>query len=251
MQLDAATASAQVTRNLEDQVAPWVPAGYAIQEIKKVPSTENGDSQYLVALSDSMMPKANNPLPNEIIVGVPSKPPELLLVKVAGSAILQDQIVLHKRAQSCMHIGEPPEPNYLGSIEAEDVGDGKLFLVHSTYSGGGSGGFHYFDLYRVEHNKLKQLATYSHDRLVRSYFTIFNHAIYDGQLSCARGEKHGAAYVYTCGIDVTKYIYDGNSIQPAGTERMHERKGNRFLNEKYWMMSVQNALGQREIFANP
>lgn len=174
-----------------------------------------------------------------------------MLLQIGTSAKQLDGVTLHGEGKTCL--GPEPDlvPNYFHGLEAEELDGGKVYLAISTYSGGGSDGYFYFDLYKIDGEKLKLLASYPHDRLMRTYFTVFNHAIYDGKLSCSRGDKHGAAYTYTCGLNVTKYVYDGNSIQAAGTERLHERQGNRFLNEKYWMTSVRQALERKEIFANP
>jgi hypothetical protein len=48
---------------------------------------------------------------------------------------------------------------------------------------------------------------------------------------------------------VTKYTFDGEAIRPVGSERMREQKGNRFLQDKYWFISVLKALQKHEIFA--
>ena len=82
----------------------------------------------------------------------------------------------------------------------------------------------------------------------QTYFAVYKNAIYDAQCVCTRGEKHGNAYVYTCYLQVTKYAFDGQTIQPVGSERMREMRGNRFLQDKYWFISVLKALQKNEIF---
>ena len=70
------------------------------------------------------------------------------------------------------------------------------------------------------------------------------------QSAFAPGEKkHGNAYVYTCYLLVTKYAFDGQAIRPVASERMREQRGNRYLQDKYWFISVLNALQKNEIFA--
>jgi hypothetical protein len=64
-----------------------------------------------------------------------------------------------------------------------------------------------------------------------------------------QGEKHGNAFVYTCYLQVTKYEFDGQEIRPVGSGRMREQRGNRYLGEKYWFVSVLKALQTNEIFA--
>ena len=81
------------------------------------------------------------------------------------------------------------------------------------------------------------------------YFAVYKSAIYDAERVCTRGEKHGNAYVYTCYLLVTKYAFDGQAIRPVASERMREQRGNRYLQDKYWFISVLNALQKNEIFA--
>ena len=85
--------------------------------------------------------------------------------------------------------------------------------------------------------------------MTRPYFALYENAAYDADLHCSRGEKRGKAYVYTCYLEVTKYVFDGEAIRAVGSERMRQRQGNRFLDEKYWFISVLKALQRKEIFA--
>jgi len=52
-----------------------------------------------------------------------------------------------------------------------------------------------------------------------------------------------------CYLQVTNYTFDGREIRPAGSERMREQQGNRYLQDKYWFISVVKALQNKEIFA--
>jgi hypothetical protein len=131
----------------------------------------------------------------------------------------------------------------------EDLGVGNLILLRTVLSGGGSGSLNFFDFYRVERNKLVLVRGFSHERMEQTYFAVYQHAIYDAEKVCTRGEKHGNAYVYTCYLQVTKYAFDGRKIRPVGSERIREQRGNRFLTDKYWFISVLRALQKKEIFA--
>jgi hypothetical protein len=82
----------------------------------------------------------------------------------------------------------------------------------------------------------------------QTYFAVYKNAVYDAEPVCTRGEKHGNAYVYTCYLQVTKYTFEGQAMRSVGSERMREQRGNRFLGEKYWFMSVLRALQTNEIF---
>ena len=82
----------------------------------------------------------------------------------------------------------------------------------------------------------------------QTYFAVYKSAIYDAECVCTRGEKHGKAYAYTCYLQVTKYAFDGQAIRPVGSERMREQRGNRYLQDKYWFISVLKALQKNEIF---
>jgi len=129
------------------------------------------------------------------------------------------------------------------------MGGSDLFLVRSVLSGGGSGSLHYFDFYQLDKKKLRLVKSFSHQRMEQIYFAVYKSAIYDAERVCTRGEKHGNAYVYTCYLLVTKYAFDGQAIRPVASERMREQRGNRYLQDKYWFISVLNALQKNEIFA--
>ena len=83
---------------------------------------------------------------------------------------------------------------------------------------------------------------------MRLYFCIANELIYDAVLVKERGAKRGKSYIYTCYLDVSKYSYDGKGIVKIASEKLREMTGNRFLDEKYWCMSLRNALKRGEVF---
>jgi hypothetical protein len=83
----------------------------------------------------------------------------------------------------------------------------------------------------------------------QTYFAVYKNTIYDAECVCTRGgEKHGKAYVYTCYLQVTQYAFDGQAIRPVRSERMREQRGNRYLQDKYWFISVLKALQKNEVF---
>ena len=98
--------------------------------------------------------------------------------------------------------------------------------------------------------KLERVKSFVHGRADLPYFTLYENAAYNAELACKRGAKHGKAYVYTCYLQVTKYVFDGEALRAVGSERMRERQGNRFLNERYVFISVRKALQKGEIFAD-
>jgi hypothetical protein len=82
----------------------------------------------------------------------------------------------------------------------------------------------------------------------RYYFALYKDTIFDADLVCRRGERHGRSFVYTCYLEVKKYAFDGGSITAIGSERFHERQGPWFLSDSYRFMNVKRALENREIF---
>lgn len=143
-------------------------------------------------------------------------PVMLLLVAVGKKIVVKDRMIPHQTHSDKFWDGPP---NYFDGMTKENVGGHDLILVSSTLSGLGSGSLHY------------------------------KNSIYDAEKVCTRGEKHGKAFVYTCYLQVTKYAFDGETIQPVATERMREQHGNRFLGDKYWFISVRKALQKNEVFA--
>ena len=209
-----------------------IPDGYKVD--KTIDTGKAGAGEFLVALSDD----AENTLKGH---------PVMLLLVTAGSKVTIEDRVIPRDSTSTEFWKGPP--NFLDGVAREKVGGGDLILVRTALSGGGSGSLHFFDFYRVDRNKLHLVRSFSHERMEQTYFAVYQNAIYDAEKVCTRGEKHGNAYIYTCYLQVTKYAFDGQTIRPVGSERMREQRGNRFLGDKYWFISVLNALQKKEIFA--
>ena len=214
------------------------PAGYKVDAAIGLSKTGGGSRQYLLALSDQIADDSNS-------AEIPEKVPMVLLARMDKTLVVQDQVLLHSSGED----DTGNTPNYFTKMSAEDVGAGKLYLLTSMQFGGGSGSEHFFDFYRVHNDKLQLMKSFSHGRMQRPYFAIYQNAIYDGKLHCERGEKHGKAYIYTCRIDVTKYVYDGAAVRAIGTQPMRIRQGNRYLSDSYWFVSVSKALRNKEIFS--
>ena len=128
------------------------------------------------------------------------------------------------------------------------IGSTPLLYLYTNSWWGGSGSVHLFSFFAVHDGKLDRLRQFEHERMMRSYFCLKDNAIYDAILVKTRGAKHGKAYVYTCYLDVSKFSCDGTAIVKVASEKLRERTGNRFLDEKYWNMSVCNALARGEVF---
>lgn len=211
------------------------PEGYKVEKAINCTLNKGTQHEYLIALSDVDSD------------AIPARPVMILLVAVGKKIAVEDRVILHNDASTGNFWDGPP--NYSSGISREKVGRGDLFLVRSVLSGGGSGSLHYFDFYRPEGKKLRLVKSFSHGRMERTYFAVYRNAVYDAERVCTRGERRGRAYVYTCYLQVTKYTFDGQAIRPVGSERMREQHGNRFLEEKYWFMSVLKALRNNEIFS--
>jgi hypothetical protein len=210
------------------------PDGYKVEKTIARGTGNESTGEFLVALSDS------------IEGTIKSRPVMLLLVNAGKEVTVADRVIPHDSTSSEFWKGPP---NYLDGVSRENLGGDDLILVRTVLSGGGSGSLHFFDFYRVERNKLRLVRSFSHGRMEQTYFAVYQHAVYDAEKVCARGEKHGNAYVYTCYLQVTKYGFDGQTFRPLGSERMREQRGNRFLGDKYWFISVLSALQKKEIFA--
>ncbi|HYL77128.1 MAG TPA: hypothetical protein VEU96_23130 [Bryobacteraceae bacterium] len=210
------------------------PEGYKIEKTIDCEPDQGAQREHLVALADADDRQ------------IPTKPVMLLLVAVGKKIVVEDSVTLHSDANRGKFWDGAP--NYFGGLTKESVGGGDLFLVRSVLSAGGSGSLHYFDFYRLEKKKLRLVKSFSHGRMEQTYFAVYKNAVYDAKCVCSRGEKHGKAYVYTCYLQVTKYAYDGQAIRPVGSERMREQRGNRYLQDKYWFISVLKALQKNEIF---
>jgi hypothetical protein len=210
------------------------PDGYKIEKIVALGTGSGGRVEYIAGLSDIHGDR------------IKSRPITLLLIAGGKQAMVEDRVIPHDSASEEFWKGPP---TYLDGMTKEKLEGRDLILIRTVLSGGGSGALFFFDLYDVEKNKLRLLKSFSHQRMEQTYFAIYRHTIYDAEKVCTRGEKHGNAYVYTCYLQVTKYRFVGQAIRPAGSERMREQRGNRFLGDKYWFVSVAEALQKKEIFA--
>jgi hypothetical protein len=216
-----------------EAIKKFTPDGYKVEKILPCNINSKNGSEFLVAFSD-------------VDLEIPRRTVMLFLVAMGDEVVVEDKVILPGEGSPLDE--KESAPNYLHQMTRENIGAGDLFIVWSVNSGGGSGAIHYFDCYRPEQGKLHLVKRFIHDRMERLYFAIFKGAIYDAELQCTRGEKHGNAYIYTCYLRVTKYVFNGNSLVPLATERLREKQGNRFLNEKYWCMSVLSALKNGEVF---
>jgi hypothetical protein len=211
------------------------PEGYKVEKTIPCQPDEAVELEYLVALVDAEDRQ------------IPARPVVLLLVALGKKVVVEDRVTLHDASNTGNFWDGPP--NYLKGLSRESVGGGDLFLIRSVLSGGGSGSLHYFDFYRLEKKHLRLVTSFSHQRMQQTYFAVYRDAVYDAECICSRGQKHGDAYIYTCYLQVTKYTFDGQTLRPVGSERMREQRGNRYLQDKYWFISVLNALRNKEIFA--
>jgi hypothetical protein len=213
------------------------PEGYKIEKTIACQPDQEAQQEHLVALS------------GVVDAGFPfsGKPVMLLLVATSKKIVVEDRVTLHNDAKTDKFWDGPP--NFFSGLTRENIGGSNLFLVRSMLSGGGSGSLHYFDFYGTENKKLRLVKSFSHGRMEQTYFAVYKNAVYDAERICIRGEKHGSAYVYTCYLQVTKYAFNGQEIRPVGSERMREQLGNRYLQDKYWFISVLKALQNNEIFA--
>lgn len=229
-------AAASTYRDLSAaELKELTPAGYKVEKTIACGPGQGGQQEHLVAMSDVDDSQ------------IAAKPVRLLLVAVGQKNVVEDSVTLHNVPNTGKFWDGPP--NYFDGMTRESVGGGDLFLVRSVLSGGGSGSLHFFDFYKLEKKKLHLVKGFSHARMEQTYFAVYRNATYDAERVCARGEKRGKAYVYTCYLQVTKYTFDGQAFRAVGSERMREQRGNRFLEDKYWFLSVLKALQRNEIFA--
>jgi hypothetical protein len=205
-----------------------IPDGYKVGQVVTFDFAGKGYPQYVVAITDSNADE-------------PEKPVKLLYVDWDKRWHVQDTASIHSDA-------DDPPTNFIDSMTIETIGQAKVLYVHSYWSAGGPGAGHFYGFYTVEKGKLSLLKEFVHSRMMRLYFCLMNHSIYDAVLVKKRGEKHGKSYVYTCYLDVTKYTCAGKAIIAVGSEKLREKQGNRFLDEKYWCMSVCTAIKQGEVF---
>ena len=175
----------QTPRVSTETLKTVIPAGYKISKILPLSATRSG-REFVVGLTD-------------VDDGDPQRTVTLLLVVLRDRPVVEDSVQLHPSTTG----GEVAAPNYLNQLTEERVGDGKLILAWSNQFAFGSSSVHYFDLYRAESGKLRLAKSFSHGRMERLYFTVYERAIYDAGVECQRGEKRGNAYVYGCALKVT------------------------------------------------
>ena len=214
-------------------VQAMTPEGYKLA--KHIPwPTAGGDQDYRVAaFSDANEPEA-------------TKPVTVLLLGWNGQWVIHDTVLPHHDRRP----GAPDyeAPNYFTEMSRVQVDSRFLILLRTTVFGGGSGSLQYFDFYDVRSQKLVLVKSLSHGRMEGDYFALYKNAVFDADLVCRRGERHGRSFVYTCYLDVKKYAFDGSSITAIGSERLGERQGPWFLSDSYRFMNVEKALEKGEIF---
>ncbi len=141
-------------------------------------------------------------------------------------------------------------PQYLSGVSVVKVGAQNLLYVYTTWSGGGSGGMHYFQFFKAVGTRLQLVRGFEHVRMEHGFFTLHNDRIYDADIVCTRGEKKGRGYVYACHLDAKEYSFDGEHLVETRRERMEERTGNRFLSETYRNLSLHAEIMRGGHFPN-
>jgi hypothetical protein len=204
-------------------LAKLLPPGYRTDAVFKS-RLEGGDNGHFIAAlvdTDSEQPR---------------KSVRLLHLSWNGRWTILDSIELSGTASE-------PAPQYLNGISMVKVGQGNLLYVYSNWSGGGSGSVHYYQFFTAHSGHLKLVRTFEHERMERGYLCLRNERIHDARAICDRGEKKAEAYAYACHLETTEFTYDKGRIVAIGGKRLAERKGNRFLGETYWNMSLCSVLG--------
>jgi len=231
--------AAHVRGIAETTLAALAPEGY--RPAKHIPwkAEPGGTDVRIAAFSDAAVSDADDET-------LPSKPVVLGLLVWDGKWTLRDTVLPHYNTGTS---GEE-WPNYFTDLDQVEVGTQKLILLRTTVFGGGSGSLQYFDFYDVDGNRLSLIKSFAHGRFESYYFALYEKDVYDAALACRRGERHGKSFVYTCYLQVTRFGFDGHSLIPTGTERLAERRGNRFLEDSYRFLSVKKALRNGEIFAH-
>lgn len=211
------------------------PPGYRVAVALLADVDPQGVPRFLVALDD-----LDQASPEKVVM--------LLLVRGDREAVVEDSVALHTEP---FRPDEPAwPPNYCFRLSKENVGDTDLFLLTTRSASGGSGAVNYNDFFTLEGHTLRLVKSFRHGRMDNYYFTVFQNAAYDADVKCVRGEKHGKAYVYTCWLQVTKFRFNGTDLVPVASERMREKKGNRFLEDDYRWISLKGALEAKEVFAD-
>lgn len=211
-----------VSRDAREALAKVLPEGYRTAAVVPWP-LEAGDKRHFVAaLVDTK--------PDE-----PTKTVRLLHLAWTGRWTILDAVEI---AAADPRFG----PQYLNGISVVKIGRADLLYVYTNWYGGGSGSLHYFQFFKAVAGHLRLVRSFEHDRMERGLLCLRNNRIYDASIVCTRGEKAGAAYVYTCCLDATEFTYDGEVIVAARRARLEERTGNRYLGETYWNLSLRSVL---------
>jgi hypothetical protein len=220
----------------ETTLSALAPEGY--KAAKHIPWKAGAADVRIVAFSDAAVS-------DDDIGELPTRPVVLGLLVWNGKWTLRDKVLPHYNTGT----SDEQWPNYFTDLDQVEVGNRKLILLRTTVFGGGSGSLQYFDFYDIDGEKLSLVKSFAHGRFESYYFALHEKNVYDADLVCRRGERHGKSFVYTCYLQVTRYGFDGRSLVETGSEKLQERKGNRFLGESYRFMSVKRALDKGEIFA--
>lgn len=230
--LAASTAHATIqseSKPSDSDLQKLLPDGYRVDKVLRCKVGEEGGLHFLAVLSDQNQTS-------------PEKPIRLLYIDGKEKWFVIDSL------QICGEDAQYP-PNYVETMSIETVGDREVIFLYTMAWGGGSGSNHFYQFFTIANGRLQLLKAIEHERMLRFYFCLYNHRIFDMKLVKIRGEKRGKAFVYTCYLEATEYTYDGKNIVPLRTERFREKQGNRFLDEDYRCVSLRNAIIQKEVFS--
>jgi len=205
-----------------------LPNGYRVEKVLPFQLDSMTAVRYLVAISDANRDE-------------PTKPVRVLYVGRKGTWQTLGSLPVSEENGSF-------PPNILEKLSVQSVNGHDLIHLYTVAWGGGSGSSHYFQFFTVENDAPRLLKAIDHDRMSRLYFCLYDEKIYDARLVKHRREKKGRAFVYTCYLEATEFAFDGKQILPTSTARLREKQGNRFLDEKYWCMSLKNAIKRKEVF---
>jgi len=217
-------------------ISALAPEGYKPE--KHIPWKAKSADIRIVAFSDAAVPDNDDET-------LPTKPVVLGLLVWKGKWTLQDKVLPHYNTGTV----DEEWPNYFNDLDQVEVGGHKLILLRTTVLGGGSGSGQYFDFYEIKGDKLSLIKSVAHGCFESYYFALHGKNVYDADLVCQRGKKHGKSFIYTCYLQVTRYGFNGRAFVKTGSERLQEKKGNWFLCDSYRFMSVKRALEKGEIFA--
>lgn len=217
-----------ISREAEEALAAILPAGYRAAAVVPYPLEKKDKSRFVVPLVD-------------VNDDVREKGVRLLYLAWNRTWSIVDAIEITSADGKTT-------PQYVNGIAIVKIGTTDMLYVYTNYFGGGSGSSHYFDFYRVEGGRLKRIRSFEHDRMERGLLCLRNNRIYDAIIACDRIEKKGRAYIYGCFLDTTEYTFDRQQIVPLRKERVEKRRGNRYLCETYWNMSLRSFLRSGSYF---